>query len=213
MVTRKKYSLSEQVYRDIKELIVYGKIKPGELLTVGEMAERFNVSKTPVRDAFNELKHNGLLEVLPYKGYFVSKVNLQDLNELFTLRILLEGGAGELAAQNATKEDIEKLEELARVQFRPDDEESEIVFMKTNFNFHITLAEASNNRRLVKLIENNLDQMQRVLYLDLKIANPYAMSEEHTALVKLIKERNAEGVKKMLVSHIEASRNRVAKKL
>ncbi len=208
MVELGKASLTEKVYNQIKEMIVYGQLKSGETLTVGEMAEHFRVSKTPVRDAFNALKHDGLLEVLPYKGYLISQVNLKDLDELFTLRVLLEGGAAELAATHASGKSLEKLENLVNLNSRGE-LESETFFMKLNFDFHVAVAEASNNLRLIRLITNVLDQMQRVLYIDLKVGSTYSMNGEHQQLVWLIRDRDAAGAKKLMIEHINSTRNRI----
>jgi DNA-binding GntR family transcriptional regulator len=204
----KKSLLMEQVYKQIKEKIIYGQLKAGQLLTVGEISDYYQVSKTPVRDAFNALKHDGLLDVLPYKGYIVSSIDARDLKDLFSLRVLLEGGAAELAALNATKDIIVKLEELAKVDL-DSEEDSKILFMKANFNFHTMVAKASENQRLTKAITSILDNMQRVLYLDLKIMDPHDMQSEHMELVDLIRKRDSHGAKQLMIKHIESSSDRI----
>jgi DNA-binding GntR family transcriptional regulator len=104
-----KGSLAEKAYVITKEKIVYGNISSGEIVTVGDLALQLNMSKTPVRDALNRLKSEGLLKLLPYKGYMVSQVDLKDLEDLLVLRVFLEGGAAELAAIHANSIWIEKL--------------------------------------------------------------------------------------------------------
>ncbi len=203
-----KSSLTDKVYMQIKEMIVYGQLKPGEPLNLAEIAERFNVSKTPVREAFNFLKHDELIEIVPYKGCFVSQLNLKDLGELFTLRILLEGGAAELAATYASDSVIRNLESLVNavdVQLPITDD---VQIMRLNFDFHVAVAEASNNLRLKKMVVNILDTMQRVLYLDLKIGSHFSMND-HSQLVEFIKRKDSEGAKKLMIDHINSTRNRI----
>jgi DNA-binding GntR family transcriptional regulator len=207
-----KTSLTEQIYLKIKDMIVYGKLKSGELLTVGEIADQFNISRTPVREAFSTLKHDGLLDVFPHKGYLVNRIDLKDLENLFAVRVLLEGGAAELAALNASKEMIGQLEQLAMVQFNEHNETDEIFFMKTNFNFHTFVAKASKNERLANLIAHNLNLMQRVLYLDLKNFSLISMQQEHMKLVDLIRQRDSVGAKNFMIEHVEDSRMRIFSK-
>ncbi|WP_438431468.1 GntR family transcriptional regulator [Gorillibacterium sp. sgz500922] len=204
----KEPSLTDKVYKEIKEMIVYGQLKPGEALSVGEFADRFNVSKTPVREAFHFLKHDGLIDILPYKGGLVSQLNLKDLGELFTLRVLLEGGAAELAAIHATEPAIRKLESLVDVDISSLDQADGISIMKRNFDFHEAVAEAGNNLRLKKMIVHILDTMQRVLYLDLRIGSTFSMND-HRQLVDLIKQRDPAAAKKRMVDHITNTRNRI----
>jgi DNA-binding GntR family transcriptional regulator len=207
-----KSSLTEQIYFKIKEMILYGNLKSGELLTVGEIAENYNISRTPVREAFTTLKHDGLLEVLPHKGYLVSRVDLKDLEDLFDVRIILEGGSAELAAINATKEMIEQLEQQAMIEFSEDDTKNIIFSMKTNLNFHTLVAKASKNDRLVNLVANCINHMQRVLYWDLKSSSIISMKNEHMEFVELIKKRDPINAKKFMIEHIESSRSRIFSK-
>jgi DNA-binding GntR family transcriptional regulator len=207
-----KSSLTDQIYLKIKDMIVYGKLKSGELLTVGEIADQFHISRTPVREAFTTLKHDGLLDVFPHKGYMVNRIDLKDLEDLFAVRVLLEGGAAELAALNASKEMIAQLEQLAMVEFNEDNETDEIFFMKTNFNFHTFVAKASKNERLANLIAHNLNLMQRVLYLDLKNFSLISMQQEHMELVDLIRQRDSVGAKNFMIEHVEDSRMRIFSK-
>jgi DNA-binding GntR family transcriptional regulator len=209
-----KSSLTEQIYFKIKEMILYGKLKSGELLTVGDIAEQYDISRTPVREAFTALKHDGLLDVLPHKGYLVSRIDLKDLEDLFAVRIILEGGAAELAATYASKKMIIQLEQLAIIENNEDNNDNnEVIFhMKTNLNFHTFIAKASNNDRLANLIANCLTHMQRVLYWDLKSSSLESMQTEHMEFVELIKKRDPVNAKKFMIQHIESSRSRIFSK-
>jgi GntR family transcriptional regulator, rspAB operon transcriptional repressor len=207
-----KTSLTDQVYRQIKEMILYGTFKSGELLTVGDLAVNFNISRTPIREAFTALKHDGLLDVLPHKGYMVSRIDLKDLENLFSVRILLEGGSAEFAAKFASEDAIEQLERLCVVDFNEKDENDLIFIMKTNLHFHISVAKASKNDRLANLIANNLDHLQRVLYWDSKNSSFSTMQEEHKQLVELIRNRKPAEAKNLMLEHIESSRSRIFSK-
>lgn len=206
-----KQSLAQEVYGKLKELIIYNKIQPGDIITVGEMAERFNVSKTPVRDSLNALKHEGLIEVLPYKGYFVSRVDIKILLDLFQMRTILEGAAAELAAKNATAEIIEGLTALAYKDLTG--QENTVSFMQTNFNFHMAIAAASGNQYLCKSLSNVLEQLQRVLYTDLISGDPEQMQKEHQELVQCIINQDHNEAKRLVNTQIEATRKRILKNI
>lgn len=206
-----KQSLAQEVYGKLKELIIYNKIQPGDIITVGEMAERFNVSKTPVRDSLNALKHEGLIEVLPYKGYFVSRVDIKILLDLFQMRTILEGAAAELAAKNATAEIIEGLTALAYKDLTS--QENTVSFMQTNFNFHMAIAAASGNQYLCKSLSNVLEQLQRVLYTDLISGDPEQMQKEHQELVQCIINQDHNEAKRLVNTQIEATRKRILKNI
>lgn len=206
-----KQSLAQEVYGKLKELIIYNKIQPGDIITVGEMAGRFNVSKTPVRDSLNALKHEGLIEVLPYKGYFVSRVDIKILLDLFQMRTILEGAAAELAAKNATAEIIEGLTALAYKDLTS--QENTVSFMQTNFNFHMAIAAASGNQYLCKSLSNVLEQLQRVLYTDLISGDPEQMQKEHQELVQCIINQDHNEAKRLVNTQIEATRKRILKNI
>ncbi|MCH1640274.1 MAG: GntR family transcriptional regulator [Paenibacillus sp.] len=204
-----KASLTDQVYRRLKDMIVYGELQAGETIHAGDLAEQFQTSKTPIRDAINILNHEGLVEIIPFKGCLVSQVNLKDLDELISLRLILEGGAAELAASYASRQAIDKMEQLVGADIPPQSGISEVDYMRLNFDFHAAVAEASNNGRLKKLIINNLDNMQRVLYLDMKIGSTNTMNDEHREIVEMIKNKDPQAARKRMIEHILGTRNRI----
>jgi DNA-binding GntR family transcriptional regulator len=128
----KQKSRPESVYQYLKEKIIYDEFPPGTLLREGELATELEVSKTPVREALNGLKYEGLVEVIPYKGYIVSQLSFQDLKDLFELRIIFETAAVELAIQNITNKQFEQLKKLAVKEFNVDSNEARKEFMKIN---------------------------------------------------------------------------------
>lgn len=209
MKKNEKSSLTDKVYQEIRDMIVYGQLQAGQTIHVGQLAAHFSTSKTPIRDAINTLKHEGLVEIIPFKGCLVSQINLKDLDELISLRILLEGGAAELAATYASFQDIVLLEQLVRDNSTPQNNMNELDYMKLNYDFHTAVAGAANNRRLKKLIINNLDQMQRVLYLDMKVGSTSSMNTEHRELVNAIKNKNPFKAKELMIEHISGTRRRI----
>ena len=98
----KKVSLAEQVYMRLRTEILHCQLPPGTELSEAELAARFEMSKTPVREALVTLRQEGLVLTFPRRGYQVAPITFGDMNELFDLRIMLEAGAVELACQRIT---------------------------------------------------------------------------------------------------------------
>lgn len=206
----KSLPLSESVYEEIKNQIIYGKLEAGTLLNEGTLAAELNVSKTPVREALNRLKYEKLVEVVPYRGYFVSSLSVRELKDLFELRIILELSAAELAIQRANEAQIESLIELAKKgSVDLNAEEARKDFMKINASFHGYIAELSGNQQLITLINQSLHSLQRVLFLDLNDTRLPKMKEEHLEIARYIQERNTEKVKGALLRHLQDSQFRI----
>jgi DNA-binding GntR family transcriptional regulator len=201
---------SEVVYKEIKEQIIYGKIKPGTVLTVSDLAQQFNVSKTPVRDSLNLIIKEGLVEVLPYKGYLVTRLDVKTMQDLFQMRVILEGAAAELAAKNVTPLWAKKLDELATVDIQEDSLEGyNIRYIQANFDFHTAIAQVSNNDFLRQSIGTVLNLLQRVLYIELIIGDQAEMRFTHLELADLISRGEADHARQLVTTQLEASKKRM----
>ena len=108
--------LADRIYEQLKADIIRCKYQPGVSLTEIEMANKFNVSRTPIREVCNRLLKEDLLHSIPYKGYIVSPINLQDLHELYQLWLVLEPYAVEMAARNPSPRFLEVLREKLRTE-------------------------------------------------------------------------------------------------
>src|SRR5436309_14584336 len=106
-------TLTEKAYLCIKEGIVRGEIEEGVFLTEKEIMKRYRIGRTPFREACNRLHHEHLLEVVPRRGYLVPEMSLQEVRDLFELRVLVEGAIAELAATRANAWEIDELAQLA----------------------------------------------------------------------------------------------------
>src|SRR4030043_1970380 len=107
-------SISDQIYEVLKELILLGKIAPGERMIESNIAEDLRTSRTPVREAFQRLVQDGLVERVPQGGVRVTVVTPRMIKEVFGIRAILEVFAVELACDQIDEEPIRKLKELAQ---------------------------------------------------------------------------------------------------
>lgn len=153
-------SLRDQVANLLRNEIYSGHLKAGMNLSENELAQRFGVSKTPVREALGLLMQEGLLKVFPRKGSFVVPITVQDVHNHFNLRIILECAAVEQATANLTKEEVAALEVLSSSRNNPEEPSTT---QDRNIAFHSLIARASGNERLAELIERLLKEMERLL--------------------------------------------------
>jgi DNA-binding GntR family transcriptional regulator len=184
-------SLKERVYAALKNDIVNGVLSPGEKLLESKLAEAYGVSKTPVREALSILEREGLVEVIPRVGYFTSRITVNDIQDIFELRLILETASAEIAATKIGKEGIDFLESLHDKYIRGD-LESYKLFLSENTEFHYYIALSTGNTRLADAVRGLLEQMQRLLFLRLDLRDGAdEMLHEHELMLKAFRERDA----------------------
>src|SRR5262249_15416952 len=158
-------TLTEKAYLCIKEGIVRGEIEEGVFLSEKEIMKRYQIGRTPFREACNRLHHEHLLEVVPRRGYLVPQMSLQEVRDLFEVRVLVEGAVAELAAIRATEREVEELAELAD-QLIPATPSRKGANHRAELNteFHLRLAQMAHNRELMRLESSVLERTRRLAY-------------------------------------------------
>ena len=163
-------SLTEQAYELLRREIITCALAPGADVSEAELAERLKMSKTPVRDALARLRTEGFVETFPRRGYRIVPMTLADMNELFDVRIILEGGAAELAAERITNAELDELDRLADITYDLEETLSLDQFVLANRRFHSAIARAAGRERLLTLVSRNLDELERFFYLGARCA-------------------------------------------
>jgi len=166
-----RISLRQKVYFEIKRDIITCMLKPGEPLSENQFVERFQVSKTPIREALTSLQQDHLVEYIPNRGFMVSPISVKDVQEIFDARSFYEAAIFKLAFKRMTQADIEKLESYSRLEFDSPGPEEIDQAMQANLNFHLTLAKIAGNSRLSWHYAHLLDEAQRLIYLDFNSSN------------------------------------------
>lgn len=185
-----------QAYRAIRRQIIDLTLPPGSGFTEASLAQQWQISKTPVREALARLRRDGLVTALPRAGYVVSPITLQDTDDLCALRALLSGeAAGAAARRGIAAPALDRLEALSRVPFalaagEVEQEES----LRAGIEFEGIIANVSGNNRLGKTIVDVLDELERVLrmaaLIDPSIASPPGELE---AVYGRLRARDADG--------------------
>jgi DNA-binding GntR family transcriptional regulator len=198
-----------QVYLDLRRRIMVGELLPGTQMSPPELAGRYGVSRTPVRDALNTLAQEGLVEVVPRRGYFVSRITVRDVEEIFELRLILETASAELATARISSEGIDHLAQLSS-RYVAGDIESYKAYLGENRQFHLAVAEAAGNRLLLEALQRVFDQMQRFLILRLDLSDDADnMLAEHYLLLDAFRKRDAGRGRQAMRIAIEHARDAV----
>ncbi|MGK6315811.1 GntR family transcriptional regulator [Neorhizobium sp. DT-125] len=204
---KKSGSLTEKVYTMLRTEILTCVLEPGKEVSEAELAERFDVSKTPVREALATLRSEGLVRTFPRRGYQIVPVTFGDMNELFDLRTILEAGAAELACKRITDADIDNLNRLADVVYDRSEQPSLKRFIQANRDFHVAIAKASGNERLHQLLTRQIDELERFFYLGARLRDVSGETQsDHHAIVDILSKRDPDAARAVMIRHNELTR-------
>ena len=202
--------LRETVYEQIRADILSLRLAPGAEMREAELAARFEVSKSPVRDALMRLERENLVITLPRQGYRVAPVSLSDVQDMFHLRIALERACMERIVRQASDEQLASLEPFRR--FERDDWAAG--FIEYNRAFHRKLAEIAGNPRMRDQLNNLIDQMERAVLMSVNRAtqgsgDTSGLVEEHSRLIDALQQRQGKRAERQAEQHIAAAGKRV----
>jgi len=201
-------SLSEKLVGILRDRINRGELAPGTLVIEPALAQEFEVSKTPVRESLRQLASEGLLQVLPKKGYLVRPISLNDVYEVLELRCLLEPHvAGQVAMMHSADLVVQLAGHLEdQEKFAISDP---ISSMHAAQRFHSALCAASRNSRLVAVLEGCYTQTARAHYV-LPAMQPYMSQSdelaEHRRILAAIQGSDAAAATEAMAVHMESIR-------
>lgn len=209
-----RQTLADQVFDRVVEAIVRGEIAAGAPIGENEIADRFGVSRGPAREAIFRLEARGLVTRAAHFGARVVDLNLEDLKSLFELREALECMACRLAAERMTKDDLAAIElALARQASEPTVASGQSYYQGGDQDFHLGIAAASRNPRLLRTLAGDLYDVMR-LYRFRSSRAPGRTQEalrEHRAVVAALKRRDPDEAEAAMRTHIRASWQNIQK--
>ena len=207
-------SLAHQVYETIKAEIIACVYQPGQQIAQPQLAEKYGAGITPIREALQRLAKEGLVQPLPRFGYIVTPITLAGVNEIYEARSILETAAARLAAVRATQEQLDKICELANYTYIYKDHTSYVDFLTHNKEFHMEVALASGNHRLVDMISQALDEMTRILHLGMDLKDSAEeMRCEHRELFAALDQRDPDEAERIVRAQLILSQQRVLEAL
>lgn len=200
----KHLTLRESILETIRDAIISGALKPGEKVAEPELAERFGISRTPIREAFRQLESEGYLSVVPRKGAVVISFSQRDVEEFYAIKSILEGYAARKACEKLAPRDIDKLQSI-NDKLRLLAEESDVKnFFKVHNNFHDLFIKAADNDKLTELITTLLGRFQRLRIASLSLPGRMELSvKEHQKIIDAFRDRNADLAENLVRSNAE----------
>ena len=207
-----KYSLRGRVFHKMREDILNGHYKEHEELKEVAISEEMGVSRTPVREALRQLELEGLVQIIPNKGAYVTGITQKDVEDIYMIRSLLEGLCAKWACEHITKEQMDEMEEnvyLAKFHAQKGHLEQ---LAELDNRFHDIMYEACHSKMLEHLLKDFHQYVLRVRKKTLNNANRgLASNEEHEAIMEAIKDKNGEKAERLANSHMINAYNNMLK--
>ena len=202
--------LRDVVFNTLRQAILRGELQPGERLMEIQLAQRLGVSRTPVREAIRKLELEGLVLMIPRRGAEVAEITRQDLEDVLEVRAALEELAVKDACEHITDEQLQDLKKAAN-EFKRSLEGTDLVACaEADIHFHEIIYAATNNKRLVQMLNNLREQMYRYRMENLKDKRTYrTLVEEHDAIRRALKQHDKEKAGAAINVHIENQRRSI----
>ncbi len=195
---------SAQAASILRQAIITGELKLGTRLRETELSNSLNISRSPIREAFRMLESEGLVQICPNKGAFVTQLNEKDLKDIYELRKLLEVHAIRIACSRVTQEDLEELKAVIKEMERRLELKDYMGYLKSSHEFHECFIKKCENERLFNLfrvLRNSILAIQILAY-----SYPERSSdslEEHRKILSALSKRNPDKAEEYLRKHLE----------
>lgn len=204
---RRRGSGVKMAYDLLREEILDLKLAPGSPIDEVQLAERFGMSRTPIREALVRLASEGLIETLPNRSTMVSTIDFLNLNTLFDAMVLMYRVTTRLAAQSHRAEDLPLIHRLHADYAAAVESRNALTMIATNAAFHAAIAEAGRNPYFTGLFRRILDESRRILrlyYQSYEEQFPQRFVDEHAAIIAAIEARDADAADRLGKAHAEA---------
>lgn len=198
-----KYSLRGRVFHKLREDILSGKYEDHEELKEVAIGEELGVSRTPVREAFRQLELEGLIQIIPNKGAYVTGITEKDVKDIYVIRSLLEGLCARWATEHITKEQMEEMEENVYLASFHAQKGHLDQLAELDNRFHDILYEACNSKILEHQLKDFHEYVLRVRKKTLNNINRGPKSnEEHEQIMEAIKAKDADRAEQLANHHM-----------
>ena len=200
----KHLTLRERILETIRDAIMTGTLKPGEKVAEPELAARFGISRTPIREAFRQLESEGYLTVIPRKGALVASFSDKDVEEFYAIKSILEGYAARKACERLSVKEIAKLEGINE-KLRQIAHDGDVkTFFRVHNSFHELFIKAADNDKLYEMISGLLKKFQRLRLASLSKPGRMQISVgEHEKIIEAFRSRDAVLAEKLVQKNAE----------
>lgn len=200
-------SLKDRAYQNIKFQIIRGTLKPGARLPEEELSKAMNISRAPIREAFNRLEKEGFVTIIPRKGTVVSNITARTIEDIFEIRETLETLAVKKSIGKISIEKLKKVgESFKNFISKPSNTENCIQYLALDKKFHDLLSQNCGNKKLIELLANLQEQIHWLRNISLKRITFAGSVKEHLAIMEALKKNDEELIIKVLLQHLERAK-------
>lgn len=201
-------SLSSAIYRQLEEMILAGKIKPGERINESQLSTALQVSRAPIREACRQLEKHNIVEVRANRGTFVRNIDSMEVVELYDVRAALDSLAGERAAERMTPAAVQELTKHLKLMEAFTAQEDVAAYYRANLDFHMAVVRVSANNSLINLYESVCKQALLFRRTSLSLPNRLHVSlDQHKQIFSALKSGRGDWAAALLKNHVlEAGR-------
>lgn len=197
-------TLREKILENIRDAIISGSITSGSRVSEPELAERFGISRTPIREAFRQLESEGYLKVIPRKGAVVSAYTQRDVEEFYAIKSILEGYAAKLACIKLGKKEIDRLQGINDRLAELSEQDDIKQFFKVHNDFHDLFIKAADNDKLREMINLLVTRFQRLRLMSLSQPGRMAVSvQEHNKIIAAFREHDCDAAELLVRKNAE----------
>ncbi|MEP3232921.1 MAG: GntR family transcriptional regulator [Hyphomicrobiales bacterium] len=196
-------SLHIELLDRLRALIVDGSLQPGTKIPERELCERYHVSRTPMREALKVLAVDGLVWLEPNRGAWVSKITIEDLQEVFPVMGALEALSGELACERITDDEIAAIRAIHDQMIEHYEARDLTQYFQSNQAIHEAILSAARNSELTTMYKSLAARVRRARYLANMTDERWASAvEEHEQILKALQKRQGDALGKILRQHL-----------
>jgi DNA-binding GntR family transcriptional regulator len=198
-----KGSVRELIYNKLKSDITLGNINPGKRLLESDLATQFQVSRTPVREVIRQLQSEGLVKVESLRGASVTKLSVEEVREIYSIRIILESFGTELAVKNFGKREKEILKKFKQMFKKHLTNGKYSEWLETNIKFHLFFTENAGNSYLYRLLKDLRSRVHR--YQFIAATSPYIIQQytkEHEQIIDAALKGNSKLARRNMERHL-----------
>jgi len=195
--------LSQKVYRVLKEAIIKGFLEPGTKLLENKVAEKMQVSRTPIREAMQKLVAEGFVKTTPNQTMVVTEVSPGDVKEVLQIRGVLEGLAASIAAKKINRQEIDELENVVAQMSLYVTKKDLSSYCQVDDEFHDHILNICGNKRIIQIRDNLGSFIYRSRIKSLSVPGRLKHSlEEHRAIMESLKKHNSEEADRLSKIHM-----------
>jgi DNA-binding GntR family transcriptional regulator len=200
--------LATTAYEIVKRDIIRCRLDPGARISKAQLIDRYGLGEAAIREALNRLGQEQLVRALPREGYEITPVTLKQVQDLFETRLVVEPAVARLSAGKVDVDRLRGLDEAHRRHFGAVEREELEAYVAANASFHLEIARATGNDRLLAVVGGLLDEMERVMLLSYLLRTDLSgVADSHAELVEPLivgdGERAAEVMRSELLEHRE----------